>query len=197
MRRFADSKYRKIVTLAIVPPALSALIYLVSIREFRAHDWYYSLSIYISVSIAVLMMFFVLTIRWQKKSPAPGWDALSKRNKLTGIMISFVFLFFIYWMNTGFLFPYLATQITGKEEFISLEVEKSSGYSRYSCRHQLKSKELQRFLFNICLSGENFYSIKNDNFVAELKVKNSSFGMILEGIVRNHTLPHHRKTAQH
>lgn len=89
------------------------------------------------------------------------------------------FIFGLFMINLGYVFPFVVTRITGSQSYIVSEVMKSKGGSRrsISCGYRLKSEDFDRPLFYICVPRKYFYSKPDGSYKAVLHVHRSSFGV--------------------
>ena len=177
---------QKLVAFIIGFPAFSGAAHLLFFREFRPSEGFFDIAVYLSAGLTVAYVSWVIKLRLEHKwKPPPKWDGFGRARKLYILTFAPFLVYLIFWLNVGYALPYYLTSAFGSEMQVTVPVVKERTYSRYACDYQITSVALRRIFFQACISEREFSQLPDVEFEAILNVKQSSLGLIFEGMSRN------------
>lgn len=109
------------------------------------------------------------------------WDEYSPlKRRLMGLLCLGFFTGMV-WLDVAASLPMAYTWALGQDSERTALVEKKRGGAR-SCRHQIKIHDVRYWLFEFCISGEDFAQLPQQPFVATVYGRRSALGEHIHAI---------------
>lgn len=176
------TKHQKVVMLVIFVATVGAL-YSCSKLHFVVEPNILRFASYISIVLTVFSFLYVIYLFHNNLwIPAPGWHEHSKVKKILLTASIPFFMFGLLWINLVTTAPQLFTVFYGINTIKPSLVIKDRNYSRRQCKYIIKLMSVHTVHFHYCISEYQYSILPDKEMRADLIVKQSLFGYIIEDI---------------
>ena len=182
--RKASNKYKNLVLYSYLILIFGASILFVT-NKFVIEPGISTFAKYTALILAVVHFIF---IRYLYKNelwkPEPSrYDEISPWfKKLILFPITFLLVFWLYWINIAMTYPFLYTLLVGQKSVINDTVVKEKVKSSKSCDFRLQPKSIDSSMFHYCISKNLYQQLPQKELEAKLFLKKSSLGYIVKKI---------------
>lgn len=157
--------------------------FMIFTHNFVSSLWVSKFSFYLSLvftgfSIVVLIYLYVKKL-WR---PAAAWYSFSKLKRLLVVPAMPFLLFGVIWINLAISLPQLYTLVFGDPAVKPDVVIKDSYHSKRSCDYRLEPQSINAIFFHYCISEGLYNYLPDEEVKAELLVRKSSLGFMVEDI---------------
>lgn len=152
-------------------------------HNFVSEPWVSEFSCYLSLvltvfSIVVMLYLYVKNL-WR---PAAAWYNFSKLKKVLVVTAMPFLVFGVLWIDFAIFLPQVFTSVFGDAAVKTDVVIKDRYHSKRFCDYRLEPQSMNAIFFHYCISEGLYNYLPDEEVKAELLVRKSSLGFMVEDI---------------